>query len=482
MRPVRNIHLYNNKKQALNFYNSKKNKISNGVHKNISLLVDLYELTMSESYFVYKRDTSATFDLFIRELPVNRAYLVSCGLSDILNYLKNLRFSKLDIDYLKRTRLFSEGFLKYLSQFRFEGDVWAMLEGEIFFPNEPLMRVTAPIIQAQIVESFLLNTINLQTMLASKASRVVCAARGKNVYDFSLRRTHGQDAGIKAARSSYIAGCSGTSNVLAAKLYNIPAAGTMAHSFVMSFKQEIDSFLAYSNTFPGRTILLVDTYNTRVGIENAVTIGLYLKEKGYRLQAIRLDSGDIASLSKLARIMLDNAGLEFVKIFASGNLDEFKIKALLDKEACIDSFGVGTNMGASVDAPSLDVIYKISEVTDESGKFLPTMKLSKDKVSYPGRKQVFRVGNTKGMFIKDTLALEKENIKGKPLLKKVMSCGKIIYRQPSLDKIRLYLRKNLYSLPQKLKDVVPKYEYPVIISPQLKKLRNTLAQQLEKRQ
>jgi len=452
------------------------------MYKDISLLVDLYELTMACAYFVYKRNTSATFDLFVRELPKNRAYLVSCGLEDILNYLKNLRFSKDDLNYLKNTRLFSRSFLKYLAGFKFKGDTWAIPEGEIFFANEPVIRVTASIIQAQIIESFLLNTINLQTMIASKASRVVSSAKGRAVYDFSLRRTHGQDAGIKAARSSYIAGASGTSNVLAGKLYNIPIAGTMAHSFVMSFKQEIDSFLAYSNTFPKRSILLVDTYDTRIGIENAITIGLYLKEKGYRLQGIRLDSGDIVSLSKLARSMLDKAGLKYVKIFASGNLDEFKIKDLIDRGGCIDSFGVGTNMGTSIDAPSLDVIYKISEVTDESGEFLPTMKLSKGKVSFPGRKQVFRIQDNKGMFIKDILGLEKENIRGKPLLKKVMHKGKVIYRIPSLDKIRILAKFNLSRFPQKLKDVIPRYEYPVIVSPQLKKLRSALAQQLEKRQ
>jgi nicotinate phosphoribosyltransferase len=447
-----------------------------------SLLVDLYELTMAQSYFVYKRNTQATFDLFVRQLPKNRAYLVSCGLEDILNYIRELRFSSDDLKYLKNTRLFSGDFLKYLMHFSFKGDIWAMPEGEIFFANEPVIRVTASIIDAQIIESFLLNTINLQTMIASKASRVVAAARGDYVFDFSLRRTHGQDAGIKVARSSYIAGFSGTSCVLAGKLYTIPVVGTMAHSFVMSFKQEIDSFLAYSNIFPERTILLVDTYDTRLGIENAVTIGLYLKEKGYRLQGVRLDSGNIASLSKMARRMLDKAGLRFVKIFASGNLDEFKIKDLLEKKACVDSFGVGTNMGTSEDAPSLDVIYKISEVTDENNKFLPTMKLSKGKVTYPGRKQVFRIKDAKGRFIKDMLGLEKEKIKGKKLLTKVVDNGRVIYKTPALGEIRVFAKNNLSRFTADLKEVYPRYQYPVIISPQLKNLRSLLEQQIEKRQ
>jgi len=449
---------------------------------SISLLVDLYELTMSQSYFIYKKNTSATFDLFVRTLPENRSYLVSCGLEDILSYIKNLKFSRQDLGYLKKQGLFSADFLKYLTNFKFTGDIWAIPEGEIFFANEPVIRVTAPIIEAQLIESFSLNTINLQAMIASKASRVVLSAGGRSVYDFALRRTHGQDAGIKVARSSYIAGFSGTSNVLAGKLYNIPVAGTMAHSFVMSFKHEIDAFLAYSETFPHKTILLVDTYDTRLGIENAVTIGLYLKEKGWRLEGIRLDSGDIVSLSKLARRMLDRAGLNYVKIFASGNLDEFKLRGLLKKGAAVDSFGVGTNMGTSIDAPSLDVIYKISEVTNEDGRFLPTMKLSKGKVTYPGRKQVFRIQDKRGRFVKDILGLEKEKIRGRPLLKKVVERGRVIYKPPSLDKIRESLKNNLSGFPQKLKDIIPRYRYPVIISPQLKKLRSILVRHLEKRQ
>ena len=448
----------------------------------LSLLVDLYELTMAQSYFVYKKYTSATFDLFIRELPKNRAYLLACGLGDVLDYLKDLKFNKKDLDYLKRLELFSADFLEYLRRFRFKGDVWAMPCGTIFFANEPIIRVTASIIEAQIIESFLLNTINLQSMIASKASRVVCAAKARKVYDFSLRRTHGPQAGIKVARASYIAGFNGTSNVLAGKLYKIPLAGTMAHSFVMSFRQEIDSFLAYSSIFPAKTILLVDTYDTKKGIENAITTGLYLKEKGYRLKGIRLDSGDIAVLSKLARKMLDKAGLNYVKIFASGNLDEFKIKVLLDKGALVDSFGVGTNMGTSIDAPCLDVIYKLSEVTDEESRFLPTMKLSKGKVTYPGRKQVYRIQDKKGRFIKDILGLEKEKIRGKSLLIKVVDKGKIIYKPLSLEKIKLFTKNNLAKFPQGLIEVYSQYKYPVVISPKLNALRQALTHQLKKRQ
>lgn len=449
---------------------------------NAALLVDLYELTMAQSYFVYKRNTSATFDLFVRQMPKNRAYLIACGLEDVLTYIKGLRFAAQDIDYLRRLKLFSKDFLNYLSGFRFKGDIWAMPEGTVFFANEPLIRVTASIIEAQIIESCLLNTVNLQTMIASKASRVVLAASGRQVFDFSLRRTHGSDAGIKVGRASYIAGFDGTSNVIAGKFYNIPVVGTMAHSFVMSFRHEIDSFLAYSSTFPEKTTLLVDTYYTRKGIENAVCVGLYLKERGFLLQGIRLDSGDIVSLSKLARSMLDRAGLKYVRIFASGNLDEFKIKYLLERGACVDSFGVGTNMGTSIDAPCLDLIYKVSEVTNEEGKFLPTMKLSKGKATYPGRKQVFRIKDKKGRFVKDVLALENELIAGDPLLKRVATGGKIIYKNPPPDRIRRFAQENLLRFPRQLKEVFPKYNYPVIISPGLKSLRYALSRQLEARQ
>jgi len=448
----------------------------------MALLVDLYELTMAQSYFVYKRNTLATFDLFVRDLPPNRNYLVACGLTDVLNYLKNLRFSRQDLDYLDKLKLFSQDFLKFLARLKFKGDVWALPEGTVCFTQEPIIRVTASIIEAQIIESFLLNTVNLQAMIASKASRVVCASKDRKVYDFSLRRTHGSDAAIKVARSSYIAGFCGTSNVLSGMLYKIPLVGTMAHSFVMSFKQEMDSFLAYAHVFPDKSILLVDTYDTKKGIKNAIEVADYLKARGHCLQGIRLDSGDIAYLSAWARRMLDEAGLDYVKIFASGNLDEFKIRNLIKRGAQVDSFGVGTNMGTSIDAPSLDVIYKISEVTDDNGEFLPTMKLSKGKVTYPGRKQVFRVEDRKKRFVKDVLGLEGEKVRGRPLLVKVMQKGKIIYRAPSLDKIRNFAQNNLSRFPEKLKDIHAEYQYPVLISPKLFRLRQNLTQQLGDRQ
>jgi len=446
---------------------------------SLALLLDLYELTMAQSYFVYKRKSFATFDLFVRDLPNSRSYLMAAGLEGILGYIGALRFRKEDLEYLTSQKIFTPAFLKYLANFRFRGDIWAMPEGEIFFANEPILRVTAPIIEAQLIESFLLNTINLESMIASKASRVVNAAKGRKVYDFSFRRAHGPEAGIKVARSSFIAGVSGSSCVESGKSYKIPIVGTMAHAYVMSFKKEIDSFRAYCNIFPDKSTLLVDTYETKKGIENAIAIGLELERKGYQLKGIRLDSGNIAELSKLARKMLDKAGLNYVKILASGNLDEFKIKALLEKGAKVDIFGVGTNMGTSSDAPSLDVIYKISEVSDEEGKFLPTMKLSKGKITYPGRKQVFRNQDSKGRFTKDILGLENERIKGRPLLKKVVQSGRVVYKAPSLYKIRDFAAKNLSRFPEKLKDVRAAYKYPVITSQALNKLRRSLSRELE---
>ena len=450
--------------------------------KNLSLLVDLYELTMAQVYFRHKPEARATFDLFVRDLPPGRSYLVAAGLADVLEYLGRLRFGAEDIAYLEKLKIFSPAFLRYLRQLRFKGDVWALPEGTVCFAQEPIVRITGSLIEAQLIESFLLNTINLQTMIASKASRVVSACRGHKVYDFSLRRTHGSDAGIKVARSSYLAGFDGTANVLAGKLYGIPVAGTMAHSFVMSFKHELDSFHAYARSFPSRTTLLVDTYDVKKGIENAIKTGLYLKSKSCRLQGIRLDSGNITYLSKLARRMLDQAGLSGVGIIASGNLDEFKIKDLLARDACVDSFGVGTNMGVSIDAPSLDVIYKIAEVTGDDGNFLPTMKLSFAKVTYPGRKQVFRVCDKKGRYLRDIVALEEEKIKGVPLLKQMVKKGRLLHRAPALKKIREFAARDLAGFNEGLRQVYSAYRYPVVISARLKALRENLGNTLIRRQ
>lgn len=446
----------------------------------MSLLLDLYELTMAQSYFQHRLKAQATFDLFVRQCPKNRSYLLFAGLEDVLRYLKNLKFSQEDLDYLGHLG-FNEDFLTYLGKLRFHGDVWALAEGTVFFPGEPVVRITGPLIEAQIVESFLLNTVNLSTMIATKASRIVNVAKGRGVYDFSLRRTHGADAAIKAARSAYIAGFNGTSNVLASKLYGIPAVGTMAHSFVMSFANEGEAFRAFFETFPNKSILLVDTYDTKKGIVNAIRIAKEFKTRGYLLKGIRLDSGNILKFSKMAREMLDQEGLREVKIFASGDLDEYKIEELDLAAAPIDDFGVGTKMGTSADAPSLDVIYKISEVTNDHGVFLPTMKLSQDKVTLPGRKQVFRLYDKRGFCKKDIIGLETENL-GEPLLKQVIHAGEVVYPPASLSVVRETALKNLRSIRKGLKTLSGGYAYPVLISPGLKKMMNALSKELEKRQ
>ncbi|MDD5347445.1 MAG: nicotinate phosphoribosyltransferase [Candidatus Omnitrophica bacterium] len=449
-----------------------------------SLLVDLYELTMAECYRRYKPDTVATFELFVRELPANRSFLLCAGLEDVISFVQGLCFQPDDIEYLRSRRMFSEEFLGHLSRLSFTGDIWAMPEGTVFFPNEPVIRVTAPVIEAQLVESFLLSTINLQTMIASKAARVVLAAKGRPVFDFSLRRTHGPAAALSVARSSYIAGCAGTSNVLAGKVYGMPVAGTMAHSFVMSFANELESFQAYTRTFADTSVLLVDTYDTRKGLANAVKAGLALAQAGHRLAGVRIDSGDIPALSKLARRMFDAAGLTQVKVVASGNLDEFAIEELLKQGACVDSFGVGTQMGTSFDAPALDAIYKLVEVSQANGELLPTMKLSAAKVTLPGRKQVFRNRDAGGTMTSDVIGLEDEKAKGEPLLRKVIERGKCVYSLPSLEEIRQHAKKELEGLPQKLKDIrVPKKQsYKISTGAKLAALTGRLKSRLAKRQ
>src|SRR3990167_2610048 len=337
------------------------------LQNNRGLLLDLYELTMAAGYFEGKAQARATFDLFVRRLPENRSFLVAAGLENALKFLEKFSFTNQDIDFLKQKGIFKDDFLHYLAALRFTGDVYALPEGTVFFPAEPVLRVAAPILEAQLVESYLLNVINVATTICSKAARVVMAAKGKEVYDFSLRRAQGPDAGLAAARSSYIAGCAGTSNVLAGALYNIPLAGTMAHSFIMSFRDELESFRIYASTFPDSTTLLVDTYDYRKGIQNAISVAKELEVEGHKLRAIRLDSGNLASISKLARSSLDAHGLRYVKILASGNLDEYKIERLLGARAMIDNFGVGTNMGVSSDAPYLDIIYKLSQIDDLEG-------------------------------------------------------------------------------------------------------------------
>ena len=445
----------------------------------MSLFTDLYELTMCASYFDNKRFEPATFDLFIRRLPENRSYLLFAGLEQVLLFLKSVKFTEGHLAYLQKQG-FDAKFLAYLRNFKFTGDVWAVPEGTVAFPCEPLIRVTAPIIEAQLIETFLLNTVNLQTTIATKASRVVNAAKGKAIIEFGLRREHGIDAGMKVARCSYIAGCQGTSNVLAGLTYCIPVFGTMAHSFVMSFEKEIDAFRAFAKTFPNKSTLLIDTYDDIAGAEKAAVVAKELEKIGCKLGGVRLDSGDLAEISNKVRALLDEKGLRYVTIFASGDLDEYKIAELLSKGAKIDAFGVGTRMGTSADRPYVDVIYKLCETMSESGEFSPIMKLSEGKATLPGRKQVFRFKDKKGNFAKDVIALADEKMEGEPLPVKVMENGKITHALPSLGEIRAAASENLSKLPDEYKKLTDAPTYPVELSQALETLIKKLKRKLTK--
>lgn len=403
------------------------------------LLTDLYELTMLQSYFEEGLQERAVFSLFVRKLPGARRFLLACGLDDALHYLERLSFGKAALEHLAALRLFPASFLERLAALRFSGDVWAVPEGTPVFAGEPLLEVSAPLPEAQLAETFLVNAVQLQTMIASKAARVVLAAAGRRVVDFGLRRTQGADAGLKGARAMYAAGVDATSNVLAGRAYGIPLAGTMAHSYIQAFPDELAAFRAFVRTHP-RTILLVDTYDTLQGVENVIRLSRELGDR-FQVRGIRLDSGDLLELSSLARARLDAAGLTGVEIFASGGLDEHQVERLVSEGAPIQGFGVGTAMGASTDAPALDMVYKLVAYAGEG-----RMKLSTGKVLLPGPKQVFRLQED-GVALRDTLALFGEELPGRPLLRQVMRGGRRTFAPEALDDIRARARDELRRLP-----------------------------------
>ncbi len=428
------------------------------------LLTDLYELTMAASYFENGMADPATFSLFVRKYPSDRSYFVAAGLEDFLDYAANFRFSESDLAYLDSTGLFSHGFLDYLKTLRFTGTVYALPEGEIFFQDEPILEVTAPIIEAQIVETFAINTINFQSVIATKAARCVHAAAGRRLVDFSLRRTHGIDAGLKVARSSYIAGFVATSNVMAGKLYGIPISGTMAHSYVSSFGDELDAFRAFARSFPDNTVLLIDTYDTIAGAHKAAVVGQEMARAGRKLMGVRLDSGDIASLSKEVRKILDDASLPDVHVFASSSFDEYKIAQTLEEDGNIDAFGVGTRMGVSSDAPYFDMAYKLVQYGER-----PIMKLSTGKVNLAGEKQVFRRRDPQGRFLEDVIGTRDEATEeASPLLEHVMQDGRLLRKHPVLDEIRERFKENFSALDDKYKALQGAPSYPVKLSDRLK--------------
>jgi nicotinate phosphoribosyltransferase len=432
-----------------------------------ALLTDLYELTMAQAYFHSGRLGTATFSLYVRNYPPDRGYFVAAGLHDVLGFLESFAFDAAAIDYLRTTRIFATDFLDYLKGVRFTGSVRALAEGRLFFADEPLLEVTAPMVEAQIVETYLINQMNLQSMIATKAARCVFAAGGRSVVDFALRRTHGADAGMKAARASYLAGCAGTSNVLAGKTYGIPIVGTMAHSFVMSFERELDAFRAYAASFPDGCILLIDTYEPIAGAKKAVEVARELAARGKKLRGVRIDSGDLAALAREVRRILDDAGLRDVRILGSGGLDEYDLAEFTAANAPFDSYGVGTQMGISGDAPSLDMAYKLVEVDGR-----PVLKLSRGKASMPGRKQIFRFQDGKRLS-KDVIALADESIGGgKALLETVLEDGKIKGAVPTLQQIRERFQSEFTLLDDKIKAVRSPAPYPVEISPDLQRLRD----------
>ena len=397
---------------------------------------------MAGSYHRLGWDHPVTFDLFVRSFPPNRRFLVAAGLEAALQYLENLHFSEEHIQYLASLDLFSRSFLDYLRGFRFRGDVWAIPEGEIFFPGEPLLRVTAPIIEAQIVETALLNFLCFESTIATKAARVVLAAEGRPVVDFSPRRDHGPDAAVRVARATYIAGAVGTSNVLAGKIYGIPVYGTMAHSFVMAFENEVEAFRTFAEDYPKNAIFLIDTYDTLEGARNAVRVARELRKKGIQVRGVRLDSGNLAELSVQVRRILDQAGLQELRIFASGDLNEYRIHDLVTRRCPVDAFGVGTQMGTSADAPYLGGVYKLVEFRGE-----PRIKLSTGKVTIPGRKQVYRFFEG-GVFSHDLLALEDERIVGgEPLLECYMRKGRRLRPAEPLTRLRERCAEALRRLP-----------------------------------
>ena len=418
---------------------------------NAALFVDLYELTMSASYHAHGLDQPATFDLFARHLPPGRGYLVSCGLDPALEYLERLHFDDGALDYLGSLDLFDESFLSMLSELRFTGEVRAIPEGELVFPNEPIVQVTAPLVEAQLVETFLLNCIGYQTMIATKAARVATACGDRTFVDFSPRRDHGTDAALKTARAAYVGGAAATSLVLGGQLYGLELSGTMAHSYVMRFENEADAFLTYARDFPGRAIFLIDTYDTEHGARTVVEVAGKLEPEGLLPRAVRLDSGDIDTLSRSVRSILDEGGLAGVQIFASGDLDEYRIEKLTSAGAPIDAFGVGTQLGTSGDAPHVAVVYKLVE--DASG---PKVKLSEDKVTLPGRKQVFRQAGDGGEVRGDVLALEDEQIgDARRMLRPVMRDGRRLAVAEPLTALRDRCRASVAALPAGLRALEP---------------------------
>ncbi len=468
--------------------------------RNLTMMTDLYQLTMMNGYYLQgKANETSVFDVFFRQKNTMN-YVVYAGLDQAIDYIDNLHFSKEDIEYLRSLNTFHPDFLEYLSKFKFTGDMYSVREGDIVYPQEPIIVVKAPLIEAQLIETALLNIVSHQTLIATKSARIVQAARGKSVVEFGLRRAQGPDAGIYGARASIIGGCNGTSNVLTGQMFNIPVKGTHSHSWVMSFDSELDAFRAFAKVYPDSCLLLVDTYDSVQGIKNAITVFKELKSAGHKPVGIRLDSGDLAYLSKLARKMLDDAGFKDAIVMASGDIDEYLLESLNNQGAKIDVYGVGTKLITSEDMPSLGGVYKMSAI-ERGGKLEPRMKISDSivKVTNPGFKTLYRLYDKKsGMALADLIALADEKLE-KPLtltheterwktttlddydvrcmLYKIFDNGKNIYQTPSLDEIVEFAESEKARFWDEYKRIDNPQIYKVNLSDKLYDLKHSILKQ-----
>ena len=479
--------------------------------QDLTLLTDLYELTMMQGYYEEHQNETVVFDVFFRANPCNNGYSVCAGLAQVIDYIKNLNFTYEDVDYLRNLKIFSEDFLQYLSGFHFSGDIYAIPEGTVVFPKEPLLKVIAPIMEAQLVETAILNIINHQSLIATKTSRIVFAADGDGIMEFGLRRAQGPDAGLYGARAAMIGGCVGTSNVLAGRLFDVPVMGTHAHSWIMSFKDEYTAFKTYAKMYPENCTLLVDTYDTlKSGVPNAIRVFREFQESGHPLKkfGIRLDSGDLAYLSKEARKMLDEAGFAEASICASNDLDEFLLHDLKMQKAAIDSWGVGTNLITSKDCPSFGGVYKLAAIQNENGEFIPKIKLSEnsEKITNPGTKTIYRIydnetGKMKGDLIcfadetfdtsEDLLLFDpietwkKTKLSGgsytiRELLVPVFRKGECIYTSPSVKEIAEYCKKEKDTLWEETKRLFYPHKVYVDLSQKLYDVKKSLLDEMSK--
>jgi len=439
-----------------------------------TLTTDLYQLTMMQGYFDQNMNDLAVFEFYVRELPPGRGFLLAAGLEQVLDYLEDLRFASQDLGWMRDSGFFSKKFVDSLAGFRFTGDVHAMPEGSVFFPNEPILRITAPLPQAQLVETRIINFLQYQVMIASKAARIVLAAPGKTLIDFGLRRSHAAEAGLFAARASYIAGFTGTATIPAGALWDIPLFGTMAHSFILAHDDETQAFENFARSHPDNVIFLLDTYDNENAAHKIVALAPRLRQEGINIRGVRLDSGDLQNHARKVRKILNAGGLNEVRIFASGDLDENK---LLDFESCkapIDGYGIGTRLTTSADAPTLNCAYKLQEYAGQ-----PRRKLSEGKSTLPGCKQVYRNFSDDRKMTGDTLALDKEDMKGKPLIEAFMRQGERCRPAVSLGEIRERAAQELNRLPEPLRSLQQNSSYPVEISTALKKLAESLKEKLQ---